>query len=224
MSEIKERLSKYSSEHLLQMRSKGDDGLSEEANIAIEEIFAERKEQLPEKSTKQVNSLGESTAPSKSSQLIWFLLICVAGIIFGKIVAGTLVGNFVFFLSFFGVIGWVIYSIIRLFVVPILTSKYNSKKASEENLSEIMLCSAQGNLARIGELITCGHDVNAKSNLGATALFYAARNNQIPTIEYLLTVGADPLLKSNKGTTAIEIARKFGHNEAVNLLERSSKS
>lgn len=48
MSEFKKQFSDLSSEYLLELRARGDEQ-SDESHRAIEEIFAERGEHLPEK-------------------------------------------------------------------------------------------------------------------------------------------------------------------------------
>ena len=81
---------------------------------------------------------------------------------------------------------------------------------------------ANGDVGSLHDLILENLDVNGADGIGATALMYAARNNQIECIKVLLNAGANPLLKTNKGHTAIWFAENNSHSESALLLKNSN--
>jgi len=61
----------------------------------------------------------------------------------------------------------------------------------------------------VDSAVANGADVNAKDNMGITALMYAAWNNANPAvIERLLKLGADAAYKNRAGQTALEVAKQ----------------
>ena len=78
---------------------------------------------------------------------------------------------------------------------------------------------ANGDVGTLHDLILENFDVNAVDRIGATALMYAARNNQIECIKVLLDAGANPSLKTNKGHTAMWFAENNSHAESALLLK-----
>lgn len=88
-------------------------------------------------------------------------------------------------------------------------------------LTDLMVCAAEGNLARTRELITGGADLHARSEWGETALMYASREGRYDVVEYLLFAGADPLARADSGSSALDLARSHGHTEVAALLRRT---
>ena len=80
------------------------------------------------------------------------------------------------------------------------------------------LCS-YGSAKDVGEALKAGADVNAKDQTGATALMYAAADNNNPeTIALLLENGADVNYKDDEGITALMSAASGNNPETVALL------
>lgn len=107
-----------------------------------------------------------------------------------------------------------------------------SSPLEEINCSSALLLSAQvGDVEKIRLVLDTGADINtipdnwrlSENTTGrtdwGTALHVAAAHNRIPCIEYLLEKGARKDIKSPAGLTPKEVAEKFGHKEAVKLLE-----
>jgi hypothetical protein len=220
MNTYKKTFAEYASDYLLQKRALGND-LSDEAHEAIEEIFAERGERLPPRPTKPIFIPDSKRPPSrigrglKTAALIGLVLLA-HGI--GKVVAHTWIGTVVTIIV-------VIYVIFEWFRRISLTAaeRYDedsTKKAEEDDLNELMISAAEGNLVRAKELVAFGIDVNAQSISGSTALMYAARNGHLSLVEFLISSGAEINKSSNKGSTALVIARKFGHADLSTYLEK----
>lgn len=215
MNPYKQQFAEISSEYLLQRRALGDQ-LSEDAHVAIEEIFAERGEQLPPRPSAPIYIPDQPLPDTKSRRSIRWVFIFVLGLLaigVAKWAAHTWVG----FLLWIGII---LYELSQPRSSPgrALSPEENLALARRDELTELMMCAADGNISRIKELIAYGHDVNARSHSGSTALMYAARNNRVECIHYLLASGADPAAVSDKGSTALSFATKFGHTEAETAL------
>lgn len=218
MNNFKEIFSQYTSEHLLEKRALGNE-LANEAHLAIEEIFAERGEFLPSRPIKPVNlKLNRQRKNTKFSQTIYivgFLLIFV----FANTVAKLMPKPWLFIITG-AVICYFIFNWIRK---GQLTDEQtikdeDDKKAEEEGILELMVVSANGDLARINELLSFGADVNSKSNNNSTALMFAARNNYLEVVKLLVKHGADINAKNDKGSTAISIANFYEHKNVVEYL------
>lgn len=67
-------------------------------------------------------------------------------------------------------------------------------------------------------LLKAGADPNSRQVNGFAPLHAAARNGDVHMIELLIGFGANPKVTNNRGETASEVARKFQHTQAVQLL------
>jgi ankyrin repeat protein len=72
-------------------------------------------------------------------------------------------------------------------------------------------------------LVANGADLDAQEADGITALMWAVHNEDVGMIRVLLDLGADPNIKNSKGATALEMARKTGFREGVNILSVSEE-
>ena len=66
-----------------------------------------------------------------------------------------------------------------------------------------------------------GVGIDAKDNLGWTALIYSAFRGYIEITEILIDSGVDIDVKCDEGMTALMYATDTGHNEIVDLLKES---
>jgi hypothetical protein len=97
-----------------------------------------------------------------------------------------------------------------------------AKQAGELGLNELMRGAADGDVGRVCELLDyAAVDINARSEAGATALVYAARNGHVEIVDLLLAHGARLDVKTAKGASALSIARQFGHDDIAAKLELS---
>jgi len=106
------------------------------------------------------------------------------------------------------------------------------KKVMDENDEELVnwghdehngctLLRALTELAResfMSILLERGADVNAKSDLGVTALMLASQKGDPSCISVLLDGGADVNANSNIGITALKLASQEGHSSCISLL------
>jgi ankyrin repeat protein len=63
--------------------------------------------------------------------------------------------------------------------------------------------------------------IDAQNNLGATPLILAAQQGKVDCVERLLAAGANACLTDVSGNTAASIARKHGHGELGDAIERA---
>jgi len=89
----------------------------------------------------------------------------------------------------------------------------------EAILSQWMEAASKGDTQKVQALLGKGADVNAKDDMGETALIIAAYYGHTDTVKVLLEEGADVNAKNNKGITALRAAKLAGHNEIVLMLE-----
>ncbi len=74
----------------------------------------------------------------------------------------------------------------------------------------------ENNLSLVKKLLQCDLNVNAKDNLGMTALQHAAGRRFFKITQILLNNGANPDIKTHWGQTALD--RVFDHYELVEAL------
>lgn len=219
MSDFKQQFSQLSSEYLIQMRARGDE-LSDEAHQAIEKIFFDRGEHLPPRPIKPIFI----TARKKKSGIEE--LLRVAAIL--AIALFVSVAAHMFAQTWIGVVFTltvVVYLVAKWLRRQTLSSDEKAredeeKKIENEGLTEMMVCAANGDLARIRELVSYGINVNDRTASGTTALMYAARNNNLEVVEFLLSSGADKSIRTDKKSTASDIAKKHGHLKVAAFLEK----
>lgn len=76
-----------------------------------------------------------------------------------------------------------------------------------------------GDMAQVTQALGDGVDVNAKTEYGSTALFYACDRGHQELVEFLLEKGADPTLKDTfYNATPLTWAQMKGHHEIVGML------
>lgn len=99
-----------------------------------------------------------------------------------------------------------------------LSNKKLSRTIQKQQLTELMIASAEGNDGEVERLIDQGSDVNEAGKSGETALILAAKNDKRSTVRLLLARGANPNAVTTKGNTARDIAKMQGHSYVVDIL------
>lgn len=210
----------YESTSLLEKRAMGDE-LSDDAHHAIETIFAERSEYLPPRPSKPILvDISKEMAGKKGGIVRRIAALFLMSVALGaaKFFAHTWIGLVISLM----VVGGMVFEWFRKqsMTPEELQERARSKKVEEENLTELMLAAAEGDLVRVKELCAYGAAVNAESTSGTTALMYAVRNNHLEVVQHLVSEKADLHLKSEKGTTALALAKKYGSPELLTFLEQ----
>ena len=86
--------------------------------------------------------------------------------------------------------------------------------------NEVEYWSALGNVARVRQAIVAGYDVNAKGEMGYTALHAAAENGHMDVIRMLIDHGAKAGVCLDSGESAYELAVLAGNAAAAELLRQ----
>lgn len=84
-----------------------------------------------------------------------------------------------------------------------------------------------GNLQVVQKQIESGVDIDARetrSSRESTALHVASDRGHLAIVEYLLGQGADPTVENFLEQTPLDLARKKGRKEIVELLEKALKT
>ncbi|XP_031434982.1 fibronectin type 3 and ankyrin repeat domains protein 1-like [Clupea harengus] len=81
------------------------------------------------------------------------------------------------------------------------------------------VCAVSGNAAVASLLIKAGADVNVRDKDGKTPLMVAVLNNHEELVKLLLDGGADYHVKNEFGSGAAEMAKAFGRENILSLLE-----
>jgi hypothetical protein len=216
---FKERFKNTETEYLLQRRAHGSE-LNPNAHLAIEQILTERGESFPPIPHKPIEVIiANKPATTNSFTKFGGLLIFFIGLVLAKAFAHTMIG------VAFGIAALIYYCVIWLKRQTLSEEDRKTAddeaKAAQDGLTELMKCSANGDIQRVKELIDYGENVNKKTLSGSTALMYAARNGHKEIVEFLITSGAYTRTKTDTGSTASSIAKKNGHDEINKLLENS---
>ncbi|TWU08987.1 Ankyrin repeats (3 copies) [Symmachiella macrocystis] len=91
----------------------------------------------------------------------------------------------------------------------------------ETGRTALMFAATGANAEAVELLIEAGAEVNAAdTGEGFTALMHAAAEGQIKVVQVLLKHKADPAIRDTDGDTARDFAKKNGHAEVVQLLEK----
>jgi len=103
-----------------------------------------------------------------------------------------------------------------------IKKKPKKKSTVKPNIVKRLIQAAEeGDIAKITTLLTQGADVNARSEIGWTALIAAAEEGHTEIVEMLLTKGADVNAESENDCTALMLAASNGHTEIVRLLKQA---
>ena len=218
---LRDEYEKYSSEHLLTLRARGEE-LVPEAHEIIEEVFRIRGETLPPPPARPItDEVDPAVRQSLALKLVLGVALIVGGQVLIQITKSSQAIGIPVTLACLGYLWWDWQRKSRL------VSKQRARLDAQKRIgtagfTELMFCAADGDLARASDLLNYGARANAQDDNGASALHYAAREGQRQIVELLLSRGADRTLRTKAGKTAIEYAVAEGHAEIANALSRAA--
>ena len=210
-----EKLREMPSERLLCMRAEGDD-LADEWHRAIEAVFLERGESLPPIPTSPV-LVGSREQKTEDDALLSGGVVLIA-VVIGEYIKVSGIG--IIALCVMAV--WFVAKRIRRSTLNDAQREEEiaAEKADALGMTELMRCAADGRAERVRELLAYDRgSLDARSNNGATALIFAARNGHSNIVNILLDAGANHRLSTDKGLTASTAAHRFGHSECQQLID-----
>ncbi len=94
------------------------------------------------------------------------------------------------------------------------------KERSPEGIRALFYAIDRNNLVYAQKVLSMNFDPNLHHDNGYTPLAYAAMKGNVPMVELLLRNGAQAL-STREGDTPVELALRFGHADAAELLKRA---
>jgi uncharacterized protein len=98
------------------------------------------------------------------------------------------------------------------------------KEKSPEGIRAMFYAIEKNNLVYAQKVLSMNFDPNLHHDNGYTPLAYAAMKGSVPMVELLLRNGASAALTTREGDTPVELALRFGHADAADLLKRARQS
>lgn len=95
------------------------------------------------------------------------------------------------------------------------------KEKSPEGIRALFYAVEKNNLVYAQKVLSMNFDPNLHHDNGYTPLTYAAMKGSVPMVELLLRNGASASLTTREGDTAVELALRYGHPEAADLLKQA---
>ncbi len=98
------------------------------------------------------------------------------------------------------------------------------KEKSAEGVRALFYAIEKNNLVYAQKVLAMNFDPNLHHENGYTPLAYAAMRGSVPMIELLLRNSADPTQTTLEGDSPVELALRFAHGEAADLLKEARRS
>jgi hypothetical protein len=95
------------------------------------------------------------------------------------------------------------------------------KEKSAEGVRALFYAIEKNNLVYAQKVLSMNFDPNLHHDNGYTPLTYASMKGSVPMVELLLRNGALASVTSREGDTPVELALRFGHADAADLLKRA---
>jgi uncharacterized protein len=95
------------------------------------------------------------------------------------------------------------------------------KEKSPEGVRALFYAIEKNNLVYAQKVLSMNFDPNLQHDNGYTPLAYAAMKGSVPMVELLLRNGAAASVGTREGDTPVELALRFGHADAADLLKRA---
>jgi hypothetical protein len=95
------------------------------------------------------------------------------------------------------------------------------KEKSPEGVRALFYAIEKNNLVYAQKVLSMNFDPNLHHDNGYTPLAYAAMKGSVPMVELLLRNGSLASVTTKEGDTPVELALRFGHAEAADLLKRA---
>ncbi len=98
------------------------------------------------------------------------------------------------------------------------------KEKSPEGIRAMFYAIEKNNLVYAQKVLSMHFDPNLHHDNGYTPLAYAAMKGSVPMVELLLRNGANAAMTTREADTPVELALRFGHADAADLLKRARQS
>jgi uncharacterized protein len=98
------------------------------------------------------------------------------------------------------------------------------KERSPEGIRALFYAIERNNLVYAQKVLSMHFDPNLHHDNGYTPLAYAAMKGSVPMVDLLLRNGASAALATREGDTPVELALRFGHADAADVLKRARQA
>ena len=98
------------------------------------------------------------------------------------------------------------------------------KEKSPEGIKALFYAIEKNNLVYAQKVLSMNFDPNLHHDNGYTPLAYAAMKGSVPMVELLLRNGASASVATKEGDTPVELALRFGHGDAADVLRKARQS
>ena len=98
------------------------------------------------------------------------------------------------------------------------------KEKSPEGIRALFYAIERNNLVYAQKVLSMNFDPDLHHDNGYTPLAYAAMKGSVPMVELLLRNGATAAMTTREGDTPVELALRFGHVDAAELLKRARQA
>ena len=98
------------------------------------------------------------------------------------------------------------------------------KEKSPEGVRAMFYAIEKNNLVYAQKVLSMNFDPNLLHDNGYTPLAYAAMKGSVPMVELFLRNGASAGMITREGDTPVELALRFGHADAADLLKRARQA
>jgi hypothetical protein len=95
------------------------------------------------------------------------------------------------------------------------------KEKSPEGIKALFYAIEKNNLVYAQKVLSMNFDPNLQHDNGYTPLGYAAMKGSVPMVELLLRNGASASIPTKEGDTPVELALRFGHSDAADVLRKA---
>ena len=114
----------------------------------------------------------------------------------------------------------ILFYLIFIYMIPAAFTKANVS----DNNAKFIQAAKDGSLATVQTLLADGASPNTTDDNGVPVLMWAANNGHSEVVKLLLEKGAEVNAKAtikNVEWTALKVARRMGHTDIVQLLEKA---
>ena len=93
----------------------------------------------------------------------------------------------------------------------IRVDRANAEARKADRRRPLHVAALHGGVEAIRCLVSAGADIDARNNVGATPLMFAAKGDDLDSVKLLLKGGASPKMKDAKTSSAIDWAKRNRH-------------
>ncbi len=106
----------------------------------------------------------------------------------------------------------------KIICLFMLLLAYNINVMAQSTADDLVYAAENGDVRKIGELLSKGADINARNSDGQTALIMAMLENHSDVVNFLISKDVDVNTKNGEGKTPLMVASSKGYTEIAKIL------